>query len=107
VAVDVTAALMIDGHALDLERLADICATFGAVELAAFGSAARGEPGLDSDVDLLYTLAPNSRLGFRLDKLEDELAELFGRSVDLVSKKSLHRLLRDDILSEARPLYAA
>ena len=30
-----------------------------------------------------------------------------GRPVDLVSKKALHRLLRDQVLSEARILYAA
>jgi predicted nucleotidyltransferase len=39
--------------------------------------------------------------------LEDALADLFGRRVDLVTKKSLHRLLRDEVLSEARTLYAA
>ena len=61
----------------------------------------------DSDIDLLYTLAPDARLGFDLDRLEDELASLFGRPDDLVSKKALHRLLRDQVLSEARTLYAA
>jgi predicted nucleotidyltransferase len=52
-------------------------------------------------------LAPNRRLGFAIDRLEDELADVFGRRVDLVSKKSLHRLLRDEVLAEARTLYAA
>jgi predicted nucleotidyltransferase len=39
--------------------------------------------------------------------LEDELADVFGRNVDLVSKKTLRRLLRDAVLAEARTLYAA
>ena len=99
------ATTLIDG--LDLARLADICRRFGVVELAAFGSTARGHAQRDSDVNLLYTLAPDTHLGFGIDELEDELARLFGRTVDLVSKKSLHRLLRDDVLSEARTLYAA
>ncbi len=67
----------------------------------------RGDTRLDSDVDLLYVLSPGARLGFDIDRLEDELADLFGRKVDLVSRKSLHRLLRDDVLVEARTLYAA
>jgi predicted nucleotidyltransferase len=32
---------------------------------------------------------------------------LFGRRVDLVSKRSLHRLLRERVLAEARTIYAA
>jgi predicted nucleotidyltransferase len=34
------------------------------------------------------------------------LAELFGRPVDLVSKATLHRVIRDDVLAEAQSLYA-
>ncbi len=99
--------LVIDGREIDLARLAEICRRFGVVELAAFGSTARDEATPDSDVDLLYVMAPDRRLGFAIDRLEDELADLFGRKVDLVSKASLHRLLRDEVLSEARTLYAA
>ena len=47
------------------------------------------------------------RLGFAINSLEDELAELFHRPVDLVSRRALHRLIRDDVLAEARTLYAA
>lgn len=72
-----------------------------------FGSVARGEAGADSDLDLLYVLAPGRHLGFSINRLEDELAELFGRPVDLVSKTALHRAIRDDVLAEARELYAA
>lgn len=56
--VSAGATLVIDGQVLDLARLADICRRFGVVELAAFGSTARGQAQRDSDVDLLYTLAP-------------------------------------------------
>lgn len=100
-------SLVIDGRAIDSARLADTCRRFGVVELAVFGSTARGDVRSDSDVDLLYVLAPDARLGFAIDRLEDEFADLFGRKVDLVSKKSLHRLLRDAVLDEARTLYAA
>ena len=98
---------VVDGRVVDLARLADVCRRFGVVELAVFGSTARGDFRVDSDIDLLYVLAPDARLGFGIDRLEDELGDLFGRKVDLVSKKALHRLLRDEVLAEARPLYAA
>jgi predicted nucleotidyltransferase len=76
-------------------------------ELSVFGSTVRGEARPDSDLDLLYVLAPGRHLGFTLNRLEDELSRLFGRSVDLVSKAALHRALRDDVLAQALELYAA
>ena len=95
------------GRVLDAARLEQVCERYGVVRLAVFGSMARGEARADSDVDLLYVLAPGARLGFDLFDLEDELCEVFGRRVDLVSQRSLHRLIRDQVLSEARTLYAA
>ena len=62
---------------------------------------------VSGDLDLLYELAPGARLGWEIEQLEVELGELFGRRVDLVSKRSLHRRLRSAVLAEARELYAA
>lgn len=92
---------------MDRARLDEVCRRYGIKELAVFGSVARGEATADSDVDLLYALAPGARLGFALNRLEDELAEIFGRPVDLVSRRALHPLLRDTVEAEARTLYAA
>lgn len=99
--------LFIAGTAVDRARLADVCERYGVAELAVFGSAARDEARADSDLDLLYVLAPGKHLGFAINRLEDELAALLGRRVDLVSKASLHRAVRDEVLAEARELYAA
>jgi predicted nucleotidyltransferase len=104
--MSVTSAIEIDGNQIDLTRLAEVCARYGLAELAVFGSTARGEASRDSDVDLLYVLAPDAQLGFTINELEDELAQLFGRHVDLVSKKAVHRLLRDEVVGQARTLYA-
>lgn len=92
---------------VDQERLADVCARYGVVELSVFGSVARGEARDDSDLDLLYILGPGQHLGFSINQLEDELSALFERRVDLVSKKALHRAIRDDVLADARNVYAA
>lgn len=72
-----------------------------------FGSTARGDNQLDSDVDLLYVLKPGTRLGFRLFDLEDELAALFGRPIDLVARQSINKYFREQVLADAQPLYAA
>lgn len=60
----VTAAVPPQGLTVDPERLAEVCERYGVEELAVFGSVARGEASADSDVDLLYVLAPGARLGF-------------------------------------------
>ncbi len=83
--------------------MAEICQRYGIAELAVFGSIARGDAGPDSDVDLVYLLAPGARLGFGID----DLAGLFGRDVDLVAKKAVHPLLRNEVDELATTLYAA
>ena len=85
---------------VDILRLAD---RHGASEVRVFGSVARGDAGPDSDVDLLVKMAPERSL---LDHvaLWQDLEDLLGRKVDLVSEKALHRLIRDQILKEAVPL---
>ena len=92
---------------VDSERLREVCERYGVASLEVFGSVARGDHRSDSDVDLLYVLKPGARLGFRLFDLEDELATLFGRPVDLVARKAINKYLRERVLAEAQPLYAA
>ena len=105
--VDVQAATSAGGHSVDRARLAEICRRFGVVELAVLGSVARGDASASSDVDLLYVVGDDTTLGFAINRLEDELTALFGRPVDLVSRKALHRLLRERVEQEAQTLYAA
>ncbi|MHB8289432.1 MAG: nucleotidyltransferase family protein [Acidimicrobiales bacterium] len=94
---------------IDVDRgtLATICERYGIAELSLFGSFAKGTAGPDSDVDLLYVRAPGSHLGWDIEDLVAELSLLFGRKVDLVSKQYLHRVVRDEVLSTAKVLYAA
>jgi len=92
---------------LDLQRLAVICRRYGIARIEVFGSAARGEAGPGSDVDLLYELQPGARLGWDIECLSDELSELFERPVDLVSRLGLHAMLRPRVLHDAKTLYAA
>lgn len=72
----------------------------GARNVRVFGSTARGEAGPASDVDLLVEMAPGRSL---LDfvGLWQELEDLLGRRVDLVSEGAISPYLRERILSEA------
>jgi predicted nucleotidyltransferase len=96
-----------DDPYVDLARLREVCVRYGIARLQIFGSVARGEALPSSDVDVLYELEPGVRLGWEIEDLNEELSGLFGRPVDLVSKKALHPLLRETVLTESRPLYAA
>ena len=95
------------GVTVDEARLAAVCARYGVARLMIFGSVARGTADPSSDVDVLYELQPGRRLGWEIEDLSDELSELFGRPVDLVSRAALHERLRAAVLAEAQPLYAA
>ena len=92
---------------VDRVRLDALCRRFGVARLDVFGSVARGEAGPGSDVDLLYELAQGRSLGWEIEDLSQDLADLFGRPVDLVSRRALHPLIRDQILADAEPFYAA
>lgn len=66
--------------AVDQERLREVCERYGIARLDVFGSVARGTATEDSDVDLLYTLAPGIRLGWAIEDLAAELAGVLGRA---------------------------
>jgi predicted nucleotidyltransferase len=94
---------------LPLDRIAALCREYGVVELDVFGSVARGEATDDSDIDFLYVLSDPS-IGIRFFEFQRRLAEILGRDeedVDLVPKHYLNRVIRDRVLAEARPVYAA
>ncbi len=92
---------------IDASRLAELCRRYGISRLEVFGSVARGEQRPDSDVDLLYTLEGGRALGWEVEDLVESLTEVFHRPVDLVSRRSLHPMIRDRVMAEAETLYAA
>jgi predicted nucleotidyltransferase len=92
---------------IDDRALAAVCDKYGIGELKVFGSRAHGTAGRDSDIDVLYVLRPGRKLGWEIEQLADELADVLGHRVDLVSVRALHPRLKPAVLAEARPLYAA
>jgi predicted nucleotidyltransferase len=55
--------------------------------MGVFGSTARGSQGPDSDVDILVEF--NGPMGLNFVDLADELEEMLGTKVDLVSKQGV------------------
>lgn len=80
-----------------------VAAKHGALHVRIFGSMARGEAGLDSDIDLLVSKGSETSPWFPAGLIV-ELEALLGRKVDVVTDNGLNPYLRDRILQEARPL---
>lgn len=68
-----------------------------------FGSALHGDDAVGSDLDLLVDTQPGATL-FDLGGLQDELQELLGMQVDVLTPRDLPSQFRDAVCSEARPL---
>jgi predicted nucleotidyltransferase len=78
----------------------ELRARYKVKEIGLFGSFARDEERESSDIDILVDLEDGATL-IDLIRLEDFLEGQLGRKVDVVTKRSLKRELRDNILREA------
>lgn len=87
--------VLTDRLGVSRETLAEFCRRWQVAELALFGSVLREDFSDRSDVDVLVTFAPGERWTL-LDwvHLQDDLAALVGREVDLVEKKQLNNPYR-------------
>src|SRR3989344_3689699 len=71
----------------------------GVKKSSLFGSYARGDEKKDSDIDILVEL-PKGKSLLDLIKLENELEEVIGKKVDLLTYNSINHLLKDYILKD-------
>jgi uncharacterized protein len=96
---------------LPRKKIAAFCKRWNVVEFALFGSALRADFSPRSDIDALVSFAPHSDWGlFDHVQMRQELQDLFGRNVDLVTRRALEQsrnaLLRSEILATAKVLYS-
>jgi predicted nucleotidyltransferase len=85
-------------HEAELRRL-------GIEHLYLFGSVARGEAREDSDVDLFFD-HPEGSLGlFQLMDVKDAAARILGRNTDIMTRRSLHPVLRERIEASALQVF--
>ena len=85
------------------EDILRIAREHGARNVRVFGSVARREARVDSDVDFLVELEPGRSLLDHVALIQD-LEDQLGVKVDVVTEKALHRHIRERVLREAVPL---
>ncbi len=85
------------------DEILRVATRHGAHHVRVFGSVVRGEVSEDSDVDFLVQLDRDRSLLDHVALMQD-LEDLFGCRVDVVTERALHRLVRDRVLAEAVPL---
>lgn len=93
------------------KQIREFCKKWNIKELSLFGSVLTEGYSKDSDIDILVSFSDDSQHTlFDLVHMEDELKQLFGRDVDLVSRRGLESsrnyFRRNAILNSAESLYA-
>jgi len=89
------------------QAIATLCRTHDIRRLSLFGSILRDDFGPDSDIDVLVEFEPGATPGFGFFGIQEELAQILGRKVDLNTPQCLSRYFVDEVLREARVLYDA
>ncbi len=92
-------------------KITSFCKRWKVIEFALFGSVLRGDFSTQSDIDVLVSFDARSNWSlFDHIQMKRELAEIFGRKVDLVTRRALEQssnaLLRSEILGTAKTLYS-
>ena len=85
------------------DEILAIAAKHGAYNVRLFGSAVRGEATDTSDIDLLVDFEEGRSL-FDLIALKQDLEDMLGREVDVVTNEALHWYIREQVMNEAVPL---
>ncbi len=70
-----------------------------------FGSYARGEANGKSDIDILVELDYSSKIGTQFFRMTDDLQELFGKKVDLLSSEAVTENIKDQVWKERVLVY--
>lgn len=87
--------------------IADFATRWKIVELSLFGSVIREDFDTESDVDVLVSFDPDATWSlWDFTTMEDELAAIVGRKVDLVEKEGLRNpFRRQHILTGRKVIY--
>ena len=77
----------------------------GVQHLYLFGSTVRGEAGEDSDVDLFFDYEKGKLGLFELMDVKEQTSRILGRKADIMTRDSLHRVLRARIEASALQVF--
>jgi uncharacterized protein len=94
------------------DKIADYCRRWKISEFALFGSALRDDFNQKSDIDVLVTFERDAHWTlFDMVDMQEELRDIFGRDVDLVSRRGIESsqnyLRRKEILSSAKVIHVS
>lgn len=81
-------------------EILDIATRYGARKMRIFGSVLRGEATLNSDVDFLVELETGRSL-LDIIAIKQDLEDLLGCKVDVVTEAALSPYIRDEVLGQA------
>ncbi len=85
---------LLQDHEAELKKL-------GVMKLYLFGSASRDAAGADSDIDLFFD-HEKGKLGlYELMDVKEKTAAILGGKTDIMTRASLHPLLKRDIEDSA------
>jgi predicted nucleotidyltransferase len=100
--------MTMNGVHFDESQLEAFCRRHGIIRMSLFGSILGETFGPDSDIDLLVEFDPKCRVSlFDIGGMSADLREMFGRPVDLRTVQDLSIYFREDVVRDAKPLYAA
>ncbi|MEL6553645.1 MAG: nucleotidyltransferase family protein [Cyanobacteria bacterium J06621_11] len=94
-----------------LERLQEkrteilaITSQHGAFNVRVFGSVARGEETAESDIDFLIDYDAEKTTPWFPGGLLMDWQDLLDRKVDILTEQGISSLIREQVLSEAKPI---
>jgi uncharacterized protein len=91
------------------KAIQEFCERWHVTALELFGSSVGGDFSEKSDVDVMVTFADGETPGLGFLDMKDELEKIFGRSVDLVTRKAIEKsdnpYRKQAILGTARLIY--
>jgi predicted nucleotidyltransferase len=94
------------------EKITKFCKKWGVSEFSFFGSVLTDDFRPDSDIDVLVAFEEDAKHTlFDLVEMQDELKEVFGREVDLLTRRGVEQsrnyIRRKSILSSLEAVYVS
>jgi hypothetical protein len=93
-----TAIARLKAHEAELKQL-------GVEHLYLFGSTVRGDARADTDVDLFFDHPVGSLGLYELMDVKEAATRILGRKADIMTRRSLHRVLRETIEASAQQVF--
>ena len=91
------------------QDIAKFCQRWSVEQFYLFGSVLRSDFTDHSDIDVMVQFLPNTRIGWDIVTMNDELEKIFQRRVDLITKQGIEQsdnwLRRQNILDSATLIY--